>query len=324
MKALAICTIALNISLGASAQQLLSHRGLAHEPVVIVNPTTGGLTPFGPAVQQVGPITTFDQVHRRLFYATNRILFVVDFTRQTTRIVSASAFDYASIEYDPVTDRVLAALSSFPVQVIAIDPSTGNTTPIANFSTTAVRNGVIALDATGRRLFLLTGALLPTAITTINLATGSVSVTPLGPSGYFFFQYDPMTAKLLSLTPNGVQLNFVAIDPATGAEAVLFSTDASALGGPDTSVSAYDPMTRRIFLTDIDTDVFLFQGRIITVDLANQTIERHYTGEVKFGAGALEFLEFATITDTVPAMQFFVASMLVVVLAIIGIRAATG
>ncbi len=280
-------------------QRLLSRWVAPNVPFLLVNPQSGATTTFGPTLAPAFTypfLEAFDAARQRLYFVSGSGVQLESFDLRTGNIavIPGPTRLYDAVEYDSLTDRIIAVVTMFPVPVVSIDPASGAATPIATVNTTAIRFGVSAIDVPGRRFFFLTGN-APDEITTVNLATQNVTSVPMPSAARAFFEYDPVTGGVLSAPGSDPNPSIFVIDPATGSQTVLFTGAWPAAAVPSVSVSAFDPSTRRLYFVGVDSNTFPFQQTIVTADLTAQTVVAH-----DVGPGALSFLELAPVP--VPAM----------------------
>lgn len=304
------------LTIPADAQQLLSRVAAAGQPFLVLDPQTGATTTIGPVVNPSidNPVlAAFDAQHQRLYFVTAAgTLAYLDLATSSIVTVPGSIGFPVAIEYDSQTNRIIAAGFGFPISVRAIDPVTGVSTPIASVSTTGIAVGISAIDVTGRRLFLETGAGFPKELQTINLSTGVVTTAPLT-AGAQFFEYDATSNRIISVI-GSIPPQIIAIDPATGSYNVLFNAPSS-VGSPHTAASSFDPLTRRLYFLSTDPSVFPFRRLINTADLNTQSV----TSTPISGGAILSFLALAA-PQPAPTLAPALLVLLAIALTVVALR----
>jgi hypothetical protein len=180
---------------------------------------------------------------------------------------------------------LLSVMWSAGGPLVRIDPATGAVTPLMNTKADQLSFGTF--DPIHRRLFLLDGIIgtQKLVITTLNART-STSIPVPASNAYTFFEYDPVTDRILSvMMAPGFPL--VAINPNDGTVETLLLTNAQ----PDFGFSAFDPVSRRLFYLN---GVVGAQS-IVTVDLA----KRMASGWPIFRSSPYVFFEYDPVTDRV-------------------------
>ncbi len=200
--------------------------------------------------------------------------------------------------------------------MFSIDPSTGAYTPVFP---AAVPEGPSfaadsqAYDPVGKRWFFLAGGFTPPELYTVNLASNTVAHVPLA-SCCGRLQYDVVHGRLLELGVFPAQpgaLSVFSIDPLTGAYTLVFPAAVTPVTlGPVADSQAYDPVGQRWF--------YLNGGftppELYTVNLSSNSVIHV---PVASCCGRLAY-QPDTIALAVPAAQFHVQILLIVILALIG------
>ncbi len=216
--------------------------------VFAIHPATGGTTPFlstGAGALTGAPIG-FDPLTRRLFFEDGSGLWTADLALGTSTRVPLSVC-CPFLQYDRRANLLLG-LGLLPgqttVQVFAIDPASGGTTPLLSTGASALSGAPIGFDPLTRRLFFEDGSGLWTA----DLELGTATRVPLAVCCPYL-QYDGRANLLLGLglLPGQTTVQVFAIDPATGDTTPLLSTGASALTA---APIGFDPLARRLFFED--------------------------------------------------------------------------
>lgn len=182
----------------------------------------------------------------------------------------------------------LAQVYGSQATIVSIDPATGT---IARTGITGVSayQGESTADTTTRRIFVLGPAASgKSTLTTISLATNSVSQVLISGSSPFI-EYDVASNLIYGLQGNTI----VVIDPNTG------SVTPTAMVLPAASVyfgeSTFDPGLRRIFL--LGTDGTPGQSILSTISLTTSTV-----GQV-IVSGTSFFIEYAGSTGLLYGLQ---------------------
>lgn len=258
-------------SLAAHAQSLLSVTSSIGSPVVRVDPATGSaqtVLATGATAPDFG-LGTFDPVRRRLFFLNGFVgaqeLVTVDLTSSSvTTVPVAIPAAYLFIQYDQATGRIFSVTNAPGTPLVAIDPSTGASATLLVTGIASPDFGLRAFEPVSRRLYFLSGPPAAQNLVTIDLSTNGVSVHPIPLAGsYLFFEFDPATGRVLSLT-NQPGSPLIAIDPATGSTQTLFNTGAPQ---PDFGLSAIDVVGHQLFFLNGPVG----SQSLFTVNLTAQT-----------------------------------------------------
>ena len=220
-------------------------------PVVAIDPATGVVQPLvnTNAPDAAFGLSTLDVAGRRLFFlsgsAGSQVLFIVNLQDRTVASVPIpNPFSYVFFEFDPPSGKILSLTSGPGFPVVSIDPATGVVQPLVNTNAPDASGGFSALDVAGRRLFFLSGSAGSQVLFTVNVQTRTVSSVPIpNPFLYLFFEFDPTSGKILSVS-SGPGTPVVTIDPGTGAVQPLVNTNAA---GVAFETSALDVVGRRLF-----------------------------------------------------------------------------
>jgi hypothetical protein len=300
--------------------------------VILQQPGTPvGLVPVSSGMLQTVAVTNgggvclcqpaYDPVsHRVFFYAQpSSVPTIFSANVQTGAVTSVAIIPplfVSPLVWDPVTGRLLST-SGFgpgPLQVVSIDPNTGAAQAL--FTTTITfADTMLALDAAGRRLFVVSNNSIGTQqLHTINLTNGGVMTVSIASATttYDAMHYDPFTAKLIVLAAGGFGTRILSIDPVTGAVQILV-TAPSNIGTVPLGM-AFEPFSRIAIVFDGTTNQLVF----IDVNTASITTSAPLPGT----AGQTQpYGIFAVPSGTeIPMLGPLALILLTITLAGIGLR----
>lgn len=250
--------------------------GLGMTVVLKIDPATGVATTFAnlPAIPPTEMNPSFnglasDPVGHRLF--TVRSSISADFTTQFYNLVTIDTQtastsvgpDMAQGAPDLVYDTsggALYGVTNFccPFQLVRIDPATGVQTHIADLP--GVQESFMAIAPAKHVIYMASqsfvlGQFQPVLnMLTVDTTTGAIATSPPLTTGAFAFAYDTSTGTLLAKS-FCCPANLLQIDPATGAEATVSTTDLGYGSG-----FAMDSASHSIYMTqDVSTGFSFYQ-----------------------------------------------------------------
>ena len=204
----------------ASSNRILAATTAAGIPVVSIDPINGNVQPLiTTGLSGVRfEVSSYDVARRRLFLLSETggesQLIVVDLLHSSVTVQPLHTPDsFLFFEYDPLTDRVLAATTAPGVPIVSINPSTGAVQPLVTTGFTGgVRFEVSAFDSLRRRLFLLGDSGGTPQLIAVDLGNNSVDVRPIPTAGmYLFFQFAPASVDIPALSPASLLLLAIAL-----------------------------------------------------------------------------------------------------------------
>jgi hypothetical protein len=308
----ALVQLALQPVPAAAATNTGTLFGMNGTAVYKIDTTTGALTAFAPLPQP--PPTQFlpsfnglasDPIGHRLF--TVRSSVSTDFSTQfydlvtidtQTAAVSVSpdmAQGAPELAYD-TSSKALFGVTNFccPFQLVRIDPVTGVQTHIADLPGVQESNLAVAPSKhaihTISESFVL-GQFQPVLnVIAVDESTGAITASPALATGAFQVAYDTSTGTLFAKSfccPG----NLLKVDPSTGAETTVSTTDLGLGSG-----FAMDSASHNIYMTQ---DVFDAFGFFQVLQSINDQSGAVSVASTQFTAGVfLQYLAFEGVAIT--------------------------
>ncbi len=162
--------------------------------------------------------------------------------------------------------------------VVAIDPSAGSVTQLANLFTPNAQSfpGVLADDPSTHRLFAARDVVTDQTVfppvtaeemVTIDSRTGAVSTSPFLNHPVGPLAFDPATGSLFGVTSDCCSPELVLVDPVTGAE-----TNLASIPGDAFSAFAPAPALHTLYLISESFATFPATSQLISINTQNDSV----------------------------------------------------